>query len=155
MEIKLLDDILKYILHVQNAKKPYIIGSHDIDNSFLEINDSLFKSAILKLKNDNYIYFGKNVELRHVGNSNIAGLVEITISGILFINSGGYQNYYNKLQIEQNSMSDLKSEQRRHSASLVRLNRWLVVLTWVIAIGTFVAALYYLIEILKHFGICV
>jgi len=60
-----------------------------------------------------------------------------------------------KNQRKQNEVSDLKSQKFAHSVSLVRLNRWLVILTWVIAIGTFVAGIYYLIEILKAFGICV
>jgi hypothetical protein len=153
MEIKLLDDILKYLLYIQKAEKPYHVGNNEIDSSFLNIEKNLFKSAILKLKNDNYIYFGNNVELKNINNFHIAGLVDLTLDGILFINSGGYQNHYNKLQIEQNLMSDLKSEQRRHSTALVNLNRWMVGLTIVVALGTLIAGLYYILEILAFFGV--
>lgn len=153
MEIKLLDDILKYLIYIQKAEKPYIVGSNKIDNSFINIDNNLFKSAILKLKNDNYIYFGNNVKLEIINNRTIAGLINMSFEGIMFINQGGYQSYYNKLQIEQNLMSDLKSEQRIHSSALVRLNRWMVGLTIFVAIGTLIAGVYYVLEILSFFGI--
>lgn len=153
MEIKLLDDILKYLLHIQKAEKPYIVGLKPIDSSFIKIDNSFFKSAILKLLKDDYIYLGNNVELKNINNLSIAGLIEITFDGIIFINQGGYQNYYNKLLIEQNLISEIKDEQRRHSKALVHLNRWMVGLTIVVAIGTLIAAIYYLVEIFSFFGI--
>jgi len=151
MEIKLLDDILRYLIYIQKSEKPYIVNAKDIDLQFQDVNKQFFSSAIKKLVDDGYIYLEENVNLNYIKPTVIAGFCDITIDGILFIKIGGYENYYNKLQIEENLMSDLKSEQRRHSNSLVRLNRWLVILTLVIAVGTLVAALYYSIEILSFF----
>ena len=96
METKLLDDTLKYVLYIQKSEKPYRVGSQKTDSSFLELNEGLFKSTILKLKNDNYIYLKQNVKLKNIDN-----LIDITIDGILFINNGGYQNHYEKIRIKK------------------------------------------------------
>ena len=146
MEIKLLDDILKYLLYIQRAEKPYVVGSNPVDSSFIKIDNNLFKSAILKLQKDDYIYFGNNVELKNITNLHIAGLIEISFDGIIFINQGGYHQALKEAQRKENVYDDLQTEQKKQAISLLRLNRWLV-------FGAIVVAIDSILNILIFFGV--
>jgi hypothetical protein len=54
MEIKLLDQVLNYLLHIHRAEKPYVVGSHDIDQSFDNTSPELMKAVIQKLIKDGF-----------------------------------------------------------------------------------------------------
>ena len=146
MEIEILDEILNYLIYIQNSKKPYVVGSNEKDHYFLKYNDDFFKSAINKLIKDGYLTLGTNVSINFVSKNKIAGLCNITFEGILFIKSGGYQNYYSEIQRKENAYDDLQTEQRKQSIALVNLNRWLV-------FGAIIVAIDSILNILNFFGI--
>ena len=155
--IKILDELLKYLTETEYNKWIGIRNDTLKKSDFLkDIGNSTLHSALLKLVKDEYVNQDSENTTNQIFNTPRTNhYYKISFEGLVFIKNGGYQNQNDEIQRKQNELSDLKSQQSAHSISLVRLNRWLVILTWVIAIGTFVAGIYYLIEILKAFGICV
>jgi len=155
--IKILDELLKYLTETEHNQFAYIRNDVNDKSEFLkDIDNSTLHSALLKLVKDGYVNMeSENSTDRLFNKPKTDYFYKISFEGLVFIKNLGYQNQLDENQKKQNEVSDLKSEQFAHSVSLVRLNRWLVILTWVIATGAFVAGIYYLIEILKAFGICV
>lgn len=93
---------------------------------FGEIN-----SILIKLQKDGYV---------HIQETAIGDFFMITFEGRVFNEQGGYV----EMQQEKNRISLLEAAQR---AANVRM----VLLTRIVAIGTSVAALYYLLEMVKYF----
>lgn len=155
--IKILDELLKYLTETEHTEFGRIRNETIEKSEFLkDIGNSTLHSALLKLVKDGYVNQDSENTTDQIFNTPRTNhYYKISFEGLVFIKNGGYQNQNDEIQRKQNELSDLKSQQSAHSISLVRLNRWLVILTWVIAIGTFVAGIYYMIEILKAFGICV
>lgn len=147
MEIKILDEILEYLLYVQNQEKPYNVGNNDRDRQFLKYNKELFKAAIQKLLKDEYIFLGTNVKIEIINQTHIAGLYDITFEGIIFIKSGGYEQKQIQNKRTEKAIVDLREEQRRQSKTLVNLNRWLV-------FGAVIVAVDSILNILNFFDIC-
>ena len=154
--IKILDELLKYLVKTEHDQFAYIRNDVNDKSEFLkDIGNSTLHSALLKLVKDGYVnQESENTTDQIFNTPRTNHYYKISFKGLVFIKYGGYQNQLDKNQKKENEVSDLKSQQFAHSVSLFRLNRWLVTLTWVIAIGTFIAGIYYLIEILKAFEIC-
>lgn len=155
--IKILDELLKYLVETEHNQFAYIRNDVNDKSDFLKnIDNRTLHSALLKLVKDGYVNQESEKTTDQIFNTpRTDHYYRISFEGLVFIKNGGYENHYAKIQMKENELSDLKSQQSRHSTALVRLNRWLVILTWVIAIGTLVAGIYYLIEILKSFGFCI
>lgn len=66
----------------------------------------------------------------------------ITFNGAVFIHNGGYATQSALIQAESERMSNIEPHQ-------AKANRNMLYLTSVIAFGTFVAALYYYLEIVR------
>ena len=146
METDILDEILNYLLYVQKHPKPYQIGQNKIDQSFIKYERMFFRSAILKLIKEEYIYLGKKVNIEMISPSFIAGGIDITFDGIIFIINGGYHAQQRRLERENNNFQELQVRQD----ALANQTFWLTV---VIAGGTTVAGVYYFLYILDFFGI--
>jgi hypothetical protein len=146
MEVEILDEILDYLLYIQNVEKPYSVGSNqNRDAYFIKYNDEFFRSAIRKLIKDEHIYLLKNVSEKDIKKTFIAGLCDLTFDGILFIKAGGYRSFIHEKQRKENAIIDLQDEQRRQSAALVNLNRWIV-------FGAIIVAIDSVLNILNYFG---
>lgn len=140
-EITVLDKILKYLLFIKEYKKPYLLGTKEIDYSFQEYNDEFLELATNKLVKDRYannilnvISFSKN---------DIGGCFEITFEGLVHIKNGGYALEFLENQKKEKAYARYEIEQRKQSASLVRLNRWLVFGAIVVAIDSILNTLKY------------
>lgn len=153
--IKILDELLRYLSGTEHTQFAYIRNDVNDNSSFLkDIDNSTLHSAILKLVKDGYVNQESEKTTDQIFNTPRTNhYYKISFEGLFFIKNGGYKNQNLEIQKKEIKYEKIQSEQSRQARSLVRLNYWLVVLTWVIAIGTFVAALYYLLEILKFFGI--
>lgn len=67
----------------------------------------------------------------------------ITFKGRLWFEAGGYQGERNRLNAENTRVNTVEKRQRAYESNMV-------LLTWILAIGTSIAALYYLLEIQKN-----
>lgn len=101
-----------------------------------KINQTLFDEIILKLKED-----GLLTEINNLGSQ---PTYHVTFKGLTF---NGYVSEQQTLQMERERLRILDEK-------TLKLTSWTTRLTWIIAIGTFVAAIYYLLEILNHW-ICI
>ena len=119
-------------MYVQKQPKPYKIGQNKIDQSFIKYERMFFRSAILKLIKEDYIYLGKNANIEMISPLFIAGVVDITFDGIIFIINGGYHAQQRKLERENNNFQELQARQD------VLANQTFL-LTVVIAVGTSIA----------------
>ena len=97
-----------------------------------KINKTLFNEIIERLKQDNLITETKLEDAQPV--------YHITFKGLLF---DGYEKEYELARQEKERLERIEDETLNVSR---RMNR----LTWIIMIGTAIAALYYLLEILNH-----
>jgi hypothetical protein len=145
-ELEILDELLKYMLTTACCNYVSIRNDTIKNHSFLkDIDNPTLNAALLKLAKDGYLN-----EIIDISGTNY----DISFEGIMFIKSEGYTNQNRQNHIKENENADLKSEQNRQAKVLVALNRWLVFLTWIIALGTLIAAIYYLLEVLAFLGVC-
>ncbi|WP_026452135.1 hypothetical protein [Aequorivita capsosiphonis] len=153
--LKILDEILRYLSKTEHTQFAYIRNDINEKSSFLKaIDNATLHSAILKLVKDGFVNQESEKTTDPLFNSpRTNNYYRISFEGLFFIKEGGYENQNQETKKKEIEYGKIQSEQKRQARNLVRLNYWLVVLTWVIAIGTFVAALYYLMEILKFFEI--
>lgn len=106
-----------------------IIWTHVEKTTELKINKTLFDEIINKLKEDCYIVDNETKDA-----------CRVTFKGLTF---NGYVS-------EQLSHQEENARLRTLEEKTLKLTIWTTRLTWIIAIGTFVAAIYYLLEILNH-----
>lgn len=150
LNLEFLDKIIS-ILKIQNKK----LTSHEINVLF--ITDDLYSLYKKEFKIDNCIpilvkdgCINETVEKSDFDNSNIK-YYSLTAEGLKFI---GYVNtYYNKLS-EEEQKREMFDNQLSLNKSIIATNNslrstniWMRWLTVVIALGTVVSAIYYLIEI--------
>jgi len=96
------------------------------------INKTLLDEIIVKLKDDGLI--------TEINNLDSQSTYHVTFKGLTF---NGYASEKQSLQAEKERLKILDEK-------TLKLTSWTTRLTWIIAIGTFVAAIYYLLEILNH-----
>ena len=141
---KKLDNVLK-VLNGQIMLLSYDqIASKAKAN--LNLKDFTELRAILnKLIKDGYV---EAVLIHHININTKEKISEddyrITFEGKCFILEGGYEGHFQRLASESIRLDILAESQRVSDGNMVFLTR-------VIAVGTSIAAVYYLIEIVKHF----
>ncbi len=143
---KKLDTILRVLLR----NLPTYMTQLEIENkiSKIEVHDHMWLEMHLiidKLIDDGYVkkYIISVVNL-NTKDSVDTPHFEITFKGKMFIQEGGYEGHYLKLASESIRLGKLDENQKSTNENMVFLTR-------VVAFGTTVAAIYYLLEVLKYF----
>lgn len=95
-----------------------------------------------KLEKDGYVY---TIQSEGFPSRKIVTKYCITFDGELFNELGGYRQ-----QIINDGTENARLERIEHEASVNR--KTVTALTWIIAIGTAIAAIYYAVEIMKYLG---
>jgi len=104
------------------------------------INRTLFEEIIKQLVEDDYI---REAPI----NDSPQKTYHVTFKGRLF---KGYVAYQNSLEENNKRISDLEKENRKFQEMTLKNSRYLNRLTFILAFGTGIAALFYLFEILNH-----
>ena len=153
--LKILDELLLLLSKTNESEFAYIINDINNNSEYLkEIDSYILHSAILKLVKDGYVNKKtKNSTDKIFKTPRDYDYYTISFEGIIFLQNGGYQNEYQKNQKEQIEYSELKKKQSLLEEKQVSNQFQIVVLTWIIALGTLIAGLYYIHEILAFFGV--
>lgn len=154
-ELEILDGILKYLLKNGNNSFSTISDDAKLKKEFSqEVEKNTLKSAFVKLEKDGHVNTNNQIIGMHMNQTPyIVECYNISFEGIFFINSGGYEKEAQNNQKKEIESAELKKRQFLLEENHSSIQFQLLVLTWVIAIGTFVAAIYYLLEVLKFFGV--
>lgn len=149
MELEILDALLKYLKDTNHNTFQHIKSDVKNKSAFLkDIDDKILYSALLKLVKDDYVY----EDFQKIGSLS-GNVYNISFEGIFFINNGGYEKEHQNNQKAEIESAELKKRQflleEKHSS----IQGQIVFLTLIIAIGTLIPAVYYIIEILKFFGV--
>ena len=156
LSLEFLDKIIS-ILKTNKNKLTF----HQINVLF--ITDEFYSLYRKDFQLDNYLpilikdgYVKETEELSEIDNSKIKYYL-LTAEGLSFI---GYVNsYYNTMSEEEqrkkmfDNQLSLNKSILSTNRSIISTNFWMKWLTGVIAFGTLVAAIFYLLEILKTFGL--
>jgi hypothetical protein len=137
---ELLDDILALISHNLKINKDALKTELDKRSSFSGLHPNFFDEAINKIEKDGYL------RIEEIAGTDIPTYA-ITFDGIYFEAAGGYKGHHNRKVAENERLDKLDILQKENVA---KLN----VLTFVIAAGTAVAALYYIKELLVYLHPC-
>ena len=141
MEFKILDELLKYLLTSNCYSYAEIRNDTIIKSEFLKtVENFTFEAAIEKLAKDGY------VTKKPQDTTKQKFYYAISFEGICFIKKNGYGQELLEVQRKENAYADLVTEQRKQSASLVVLNRWIV-------FGAIVVAIDSILNILHFFGV--
>ena len=97
------------------------------------INETMFKEIIQKLQDDGYLT-EKYIE-------GAQPCYNVTFKGLIF---EGYSKEHESLNEEKTWLKNLQVQ-------TLKTSKKLNLVTWIIAVGTFFAALYYILEILNDF----
>ncbi|WP_158980942.1 MULTISPECIES: hypothetical protein [unclassified Flavobacterium] len=148
MELKILDEILKYLLITEHDTFAFIKNDANKKSDFLkDIDNSTFYSALLKLVKDGYVNQNSKNTTDPIFNSpRTDNYYYISFEGMFFIKNGGYHQATLEAQRKENEYDALKSEQQKQAVSLLRLNLWLV-------FGAVVVAIDSILNILHFFGV--
>lgn len=137
MEFKLLDDLLNIIANLNkradfNSIQNILRLQYPYTN---EISEQVIYSAFRKLLKDGYVTQVKETLSNEFGKNILAEITsyEVSFEGIVFSKFGGY--------------SQEKNNQLRRDKQDTRNRNQLLFLNIVIALGTLIAAIYYLIQI--------
>ena len=111
-----------------------------------------FKLIIAKLLRDGYVASRKGGET-HIdtdGNKNtyVVHYYSVTFEGIVFIESGGYIGQNEERKKTSNAQRSLHQLQQQQT----KMQRWIVILTFVLAGTAIPSALYYILEIIDWIG---
>lgn len=152
-------EILDKILSILKNKDFQKLTSQQINTQILldfmyknYANQFLVDKSLEKLIDDNYIKETKeNCKVEGFEND-IITYYETTLQCFNFI---GYVNtYYSKLSLEQETKL-LRETSIELNHSTLSTNRRMICLTWIIAIGTAVSGVYYILEIFSaHICFC-
>ncbi|MGO4921620.1 hypothetical protein [Maribacter spongiicola] len=154
--IKILDELLIFLSKTNENQFPYIKNELEKESDFLKnIENSLLHAALLKLVKDGYV----NEESEEYTDPlfktpKINYFYKISFEGLVFMNHGGYENLIRKNQTLENLRNEMTERQNALEEKQVRFQGQIVFLTWAIALGTLIAAVYYFLEILKFYGTC-
>ena len=155
MEEKILDEILKYLLNTKFNSFDEIRNDANEKSDFLkEIDNLTFKSALKKLEKDGYVYIVSENKISKIFNNNITEyFYSISFEGVIFLKYGGYVYQQVENQIEKIQLEKLQNNAVHQANEQLSLHRQVVFLTWAIALGTLIAGIYYILEILAFFGV--
>lgn len=135
MDISILDDLLSYMSKIdssQHSKK--IVKQFLEENPNSTITQVVILKAIQKLYKDGYIdELEQNIPFSTQGTFTT---YTISFDGLVFLSEGGYNLRSKKIQLEEQRLYDVEKSQFVQQ-------KWIHHLTWIIAIGTAVAAIYY------------
>jgi hypothetical protein len=141
-ELEILDAILTYLKDTEYNTFQFIKSDIKNKSAFLkEIDDKTLRSALLKLVKDDYVH----KDFQKIGTLS-GDLYEISFEGLSFISEGGYVSRMERNQTQDKKLNDIAILQSSQQ-------KWILRLTWVVGLATLVAGVYYLIEILKFFGV--
>ena len=153
--LKILDEFLKYLENTE-FRTFTTIRNDTIENSdFLkDIDNFILKSALLKLVKDGYVLQYTENTIDRIFNKSVTNhYYDISFEGLFFIKNGGYENEYHKNQKAEIESAELKKRQflleEKHSS----IQGQIVFLTFLVALGTLIAGLYYILEILAFFDV--
>ena len=147
-ELKILDELLKYLLITEHNTFAFIKNDANKKSEFLkEVDNSTFHSALLKLVKDGYVNENSENTTDKIFNTPKTNhYYKISFEGMFFIKNGGYHKAFLENKKKENAFADLQKEQRKQASALVRLNRWLV-------FGAIVVAIDSILNILNYFGV--
>lgn len=153
--IKILDELLKYLSITEHTQFVYIRNDINNKSEYLkDIDNFTLHSALIKLEKDGYVNTESKDSIDPLFKSPRKDhYYKISFEGLVFIKNGGYESEYQKNQKEQIEYSELKKKQSLLEEKQVSNQFQIVVLTWIIALGTLIAGLYYILEILEFFGV--
>ncbi|MEO6175901.1 MAG: hypothetical protein ABIP27_12190 [Flavobacterium circumlabens] len=153
-DLEILDKILSILSKTESNKlTEHEIGVYlrlDLISS-LYINDFIIEKNLERLLEDNYIKeVTEDSHIEGFGTHPITRYL-LTTHGYTFVKESGYiSTYYFKLSIEKENRL-LRKSQIELNRSTLSTNRNMSWLTFVIAVGTFIAGIYYLIQIYTFF----
>jgi hypothetical protein len=148
MELKILDELLKYLLITKYSEFAYMKNDANKNSEFLkDVENSTFHSALLKLVKDGYVNENsENTTDRIFNTPRTNYFYNISFEGMFFINNGGYAKQNAETLKKETEYENVQAEQRKQASALVRLNRWLV-------FGAIVVAIDSILNILHFFGV--
>ena len=154
--IKILDELLKFLSKTEHTEFAYIRNEIEQKSNFLkEIDNPTLHSALLKLVKDGYVnQKSKNGTDQLFNSPRTYDYYTISFEGLVFIDCGGYENQIRKNQSIESLKNEMTEQQNAFEEKQVRFQGQIAFLTWIIALGTLIAAVYYFLEILKFYGIC-
>lgn len=152
--IKILDDLLKYLVETEYNEFAYIRNDVNDKSEFLKnIDNRTLHSALLKLVKYGYVNQESEKTTDRLFNTpRTDHYYRISFEGLVFIKNGGYENEFHKSQSIESLKNEMIQRQNDLEEKQSRNQTQLVVLTWVIALGTLIAGVYYFLEILGFFG---
>ena len=155
--IKILDELLKYLVETEHNEFAYIRNDVNNKSDFLKnIDNRTLHSALLKLVKDGYVNQESEKTTDRIFNTPRTDYYyRISFEGLVFIKNGGYHYQYQKNQTLENLKNEMTERQNALELKQSRVQGQIAFLTWIIALGTLIAGVYYLIEILKAFGFCI
>ena len=137
-DLEILDGILTYLEPLEESVELYNVTS-GVSVAIQDKNplkNTLLTNALLKLYKDGYVYIDHKQSV--FPDWGVVAYYRITFTGLFFIRNGGYSTERHKT-----------IEERERILALEKQNRFL---SFVISVGTSIAGLYYLLEILKHWS---
>jgi hypothetical protein len=153
--LNILDDLLRYLSITKHNQFNSFVQDKDNKTILLNLIDkSILHSALLKLVKDGYVNTESDNSIDPLFKSPKKDhYYKISFEGMVFIENGGYENEYRKNQKEQIEYSDLQKRQSLLEDKQLKTQNQLVFLTFLVALGTLIAGLYYVLEILDFFGV--
>jgi hypothetical protein len=148
MELKILDELLKYLLITEYCEFAFMKNDANKNSEFLkDIESPTFHSALLKLVKDGYVNESSQNTTDEIFNTPRTNyFYQISFEGMFFIKNGGYAKQNSENLKKETEYESIQSEQRKQASALVRLNRWLV-------FGAIVVAIDSVLNILNFFGV--
>jgi len=148
-ELKILDELLTTLLVSNSVKHDKIINETIYRCQYLEnVEQYTFQMALLKLSKDDYVML-TNINV----NEPIKSDFRISFEGIVFNKNGGYEKQNKKNLQMETEVSEIEKRQSALESKNTSLQYQLVVLTYLIAFGTLLSSIYYLLEVLAFFGV--
>lgn len=142
--IQILDEVLAFMASdhpmVQTSISHEQLHKTLKDEKNIDLSKEELSSIIIKLQND--VYIREVIRSMPFGGQNLKFVSYIiTLEGIVHNRTGGYKKQFEEI----NKIKSIEDQQKRQATQLLILN-------WLVAIGTLVAAVYSTVEILKTFG---
>lgn len=137
--LKILDDVLEQI---SNTKGVHTLLSVQVIVTNDEVNMETVENCIDKLIEDGYVFEDTYTDYMSEAKPKTFPVFKVSFSGQFFLSRGGYQSEFLRENSERIRMFAIETQQMENNQQIVLLTKW-------IAGGTIMAAIYYLIEILK------
>lgn len=153
--LNILDDLLRYLSITKHNQFNSFVQDKENKTILLNLIDkSILHSALLKLVKDGYVNTESENSIDPLFKSPKKDhYYKISFEGMVFIENGGYENQNRENQRIENWNNEMTERQNALEKKQVSSQFQIVVLTWIIALGTLIAGLYYVLEILDFFGV--